>query len=97
MAHYVRLFLRERGIASESFAIAAEAEPTPDESRLARIDVWIDLGRTTLDEAGRAALLVQAERCKIHNTLKAACPVSLAIGRKEPADAPPATKRGGCA
>ncbi len=87
VGHYVRQFLQERRLASHGFAIAAEAESTPDESRLASIAVWIDLGDTPLDEAGRAQLLAAAARCKIHNTLKAACPVTLALGRKPSAEA----------
>jgi len=91
MGHYVRQFLGERGIASEGFAIGAEAESTPDESRLARIEVWIDLGGTSLDEAGRKGLLAAAKRCKIHNTLEAACPMTISLGkRRSPVVAPAA-------
>jgi uncharacterized OsmC-like protein len=81
VGHYVRLFLLERGIASDGFRIAAEAESTPDQSRLARIDVWIDLGGMSLPEPGRKLLLAAAERCKLHNTLKTACPVTIELGR----------------
>jgi uncharacterized OsmC-like protein len=84
VGHYVRQFLQERGIASDGFRIAAEAESTTDQSRLARIDVWIDLGGMSLPEAGRKLLLAAAERCKLHNTLKAACPVTIAIGKRPP-------------
>jgi uncharacterized OsmC-like protein len=84
VGHYVRQFLQERRLAGHGFAIEAEAESTPDESRLASIAVWIDLGDSPLDEAGRAQLLVAATRCKIHNTLKAACPVTIALGKKPP-------------
>jgi uncharacterized OsmC-like protein len=86
VGHYVRQFLQERRLASYGFTLQAEAESTPDESRLASIAVWIDLRDTPLDEAGRAQLLAAAARCKIHNTLKAACPVTLALGRT-PAEA----------
>jgi uncharacterized OsmC-like protein len=82
VGHYVRQFLQERKLAAQGFRVEAEAESTPDESRLASISVWIDLGDLPLDEAGRAALLAAAARCKIHNTLKAACPVTLALGRR---------------
>ncbi len=81
IGHYVRQFLKERGLASNGFTLSAEAESTPDESRLARIDVRIDLGHTSLDEAGRRDLLAAAQRCKIHNTLKAACPVTITLGQ----------------
>jgi uncharacterized OsmC-like protein len=69
IGHYVRQFLKERGIASSGFALSVEAESTPDESRLARIDVRIDLAGTSLDEAGRKDLLAAAHRGKIHKTL----------------------------
>jgi uncharacterized OsmC-like protein len=82
IGHYVRQFLQERRLASDGFAIQAEAESTPDERQLASIAVWIDLGDIPLDEAGRAQLLTAAVRCKIHNTLKAACPVDIALGSK---------------
>lgn len=97
VGHYVRQFLRERNVRSDGFAIEAEAESTPDESRLAAIEVRIDLEGTPLDDAARAELLAYAARCKIHNTLKAACPVSIALGRRRLSEAPrqaPAGRRG---
>ncbi len=87
VGHYVRQFLQERRLASHGFAVQAEAESTPDESRLASIAVWIDLRDTPLDEAGRVQLLAAAARCKIHNTLKAACAVTIALGHEAPAAA----------
>ena len=104
VGHYVREFLAERGLASSGFSLSAEAESTPDESQLARIDVRIALGSTALDEAGRRDLLAAAERCKIHNTLKAACQVTVSLGaastassaRTQSPDAAPAQARGCC-
>lgn len=105
VGHYVREFLAERGLASSGFSLSAEAESTPGESRLARIDVRIALGSTALDEAGRRDLLAAAERCKIHNTLKAACQVTVStLGAASTAssagpqsrDAAPAPARGCC-
>ncbi len=94
VGHYVRQFLKERGLASSGFRLSAEAESTPDESRLARIAVRIDLGQTPLDEQGREALLAAAERCKIHNTLKAACPVTISLGGQPSRDDAPAARSG---
>ena len=74
--------LQERRLASHGFTIRAEAESTPDESRLASIAVWIDLADVPLDAEGRAQLLAAAARCKIHNTLKAACPLTIALGEQ---------------
>ncbi len=82
VGHYVRQFLQERRLASHGFAIRAEAESTPDESRLASIAVWIDLRDIPINEDGRAQLLAAAARCKIYNTLKAACPVTIALGER---------------
>jgi len=79
IGHYVRQFLQERRLAAHGFALRAEAESLPDESRLASIGVWIDLGDVPLDEEGREQLLAAAARCKIHNTLKAACAVTIAL------------------
>jgi uncharacterized OsmC-like protein len=84
IGHYVRQFLQERRLASHGFALRAEAESTADETRLASINVWIDLRNTALDEEGRAQLLASAARCKIHNTLNAACPVTIALGLGRP-------------
>lgn len=82
MGHYVRQFLRERRIAFEGFGIEARAEPTPDDSRLARIEVEIDLRSSRLDERQQAELLAHVERCKIHGTLAAACAVKVGLGRR---------------
>lgn len=83
IGHYTRLFLRERRVAFEGFGVSAEAESTADQSRLARIDVRIDLGRTELDEQRRAELLTYVERCKLHNTLKAGCTIAIALAGRE--------------
>ncbi len=96
IGHYVRQFLQERGIASDGFAIAAAAESTPDQTRLARIDVWIDLGGMSLNEADRKILLAAAERCKIHNTLKAACAVTISLGKQPSREDMPAATPGRC-
>ena len=95
VGHYVREFLRERKLASSGFAVSAEAEATPDESRLARIDVRIDLGATSLDEPSQRALIAAAERCKLRNTLAAACPVTISLAG-QPAQVAPAVTPGCC-
>lgn len=95
IGHYVRQFLKERGLDAGGFALAAEAESTLDERRLSRIAVRIELGGTPLDAAGRRDLLAAAERCKIHNTLKAACPVTISLGEETSRSEAPAA-RGRC-
>lgn len=97
IGHYVRQFLRERRIPFNGFSLAARGDSTADATRLARIDVRIDLGRLELGERDEAALLAYVERCKIYNTLKAACPVEVALGRWAADDAPTAARSGGCA
>ncbi len=84
VGHNIREFLGWHGVASTGFAIAAEAQATPDESRLARVDVRIDLGVATLRDATRAALLAHAQRSRIHNTLEAACPVTVSLAEAAP-------------
>jgi len=78
IGHYVRDYLRERGVPCDRFTVAGEAANAPDKTRLSRIDVRIDLGRA-LDEPQRTELLAYVERCKVHNTLKAACPIAIAL------------------
>lgn len=87
VGHYVRAFLKERGVHAQGFSLRAEAESTPDESRLARIAIFIG-PRARLDAAAQEELLAQAGRCKIYKTLMLACPVSLAL---EPATVVSAT------
>jgi uncharacterized OsmC-like protein len=82
VGHYVRQFLQERKLVSHGFKIEAQAESTPDESRLASIAVWVDLRDVGLDETARGQLLASAQRCKLHNTLKAACPVTITLGKR---------------
>jgi uncharacterized OsmC-like protein len=84
VGHYVRQFLQERKLASHGFTIEAQAESTPDESRLGSIAIWVDLRDLGLDDTSRAQLLASAQRCKLHNTLKAACPVTIAVGKRPP-------------
>ncbi len=96
IGHYVRQFFRERRIAFDGFTLDARAETTPDESRLARIDVRLDLGSVRLDEPQRAELLAFVERCRIHRTLSAGCAIEVALGRREPAEAPRRASPAGC-
>ncbi len=96
IGHYVRQFLRERRIAFDGFSLDARAESTADASRLVRIDVRIDLGSLQFDERQGAELLAYAERCKIYNTLKAACAVEVALGGREPSDAEGAASSSAC-
>lgn len=97
IGHYVRDFLRGRGLASSGFTLSATADATPDESRLARIEVRIDLGGTVLDAAARRDLIAAAERCKIRNTLAASCPVAISLVGQPARDAAPPELPGCCA
>lgn len=97
IGHYVRQFLRERALAPDGFVIQAEADSTPDESRLAGIRVRIGVEGPPLDETGQAELLAATERCKIHRTLQAACAVTVTLGPIERrSGATPRAGAGGC-
>lgn len=85
VGHYVRDFCAERGVALAGFTVLAEARPTPDQSRLAGISLRIDLGEARLDPAQEPALVAAAERCKLYGTLRRACPVEIAVARRQEA------------
>lgn len=79
LGHYVRDYLRDQKLATDGFTVKAAATATPDGIRLAEIDVRIDVAGVRLDDRQRAELLAVAERCKIHNTLRACCVVRIAV------------------
>lgn len=83
VGHYVRDYLREQGIAPPKFAIEAEAAPTRDNTRLAGIDIFIDLKGTELDERQKSDLLKYVERCKVLITLTSGVAIQKGLGRRE--------------
>ena len=82
LGHYARDYLREHDIAADGFSVKAGATATPDGARIAEIDVRIDIAGARLDARQRAELVATADRCKIHNTLKACCDVRITVGEK---------------
>jgi uncharacterized OsmC-like protein len=85
LGHYVRDYLTDRAIAAPHFAIAVDASATQDQSRLAAITVWIDLGGVRLAPPQERELLAAVERCKLYGTIRLACPISVAMRRPEQA------------
>jgi uncharacterized OsmC-like protein len=83
LGHYARDYLREQEIAADGFTVKAGATPTPDGKRIAEIDVRIDVAGARLDDRQRAELAARAERCKIHNTLKACADVRLTVAASD--------------
>lgn len=79
IGHYVRDFMRERKLSCPSFAVKAEARQTEDKSRLSEIDLWLDMKNGKLEKREEADLLKYVEKCKLHNTLKTACKINLAL------------------
>ncbi len=79
VAHYAGDFLREERVAADGLHVSADATGTPDGRSLARIDVRVEVRGASLDGRQRAALLGVAERCKVHNTLRAGCELRLAL------------------
>ncbi len=80
LGHYARDYLRDQKVATDGFTVKASATGTPDGRRLGEIDVQIDVPGARLDPRQRAELLATADRCKVHNTLKAACTVRVGVG-----------------
>ena len=79
LGHYVRDFLRNRGLPSAGFTVAAQAAATADQSRLDSISVQIDLGEVRLQPAEEAGLLAFIERCKVYGTLRRGCPIHAVV------------------
>ncbi len=79
IGHYVHDFLHERKLANDGFTVSANATSTPDGARLAVIEVTIDIRGAALDVRQRQELLLAAEHCKVHNTLKAGCDIRLGV------------------
>lgn len=79
IGHYARDFMRERKIACNSFTVKANARQTQDKTRLSEIDLFLDLKSLKLEKQEEGALLKYIEKCKIHNTLKTGCKVSLVL------------------
>jgi uncharacterized OsmC-like protein len=82
LGHYVRDYLDEKAIPAPHFGISAEATATPDQSRLAEITVQIDLGTVRLAAAQERELIRYVERCKLHGTVRLACPVNVVLQRQ---------------
>ncbi len=79
VGHYVRDFLRDRGIPCAGFTVAAHAAGGSDQVRLAAISLRIDLGDVRLDPAEERDLLVFIERCKVHGTLRQGAPIHAVV------------------
>ncbi len=80
IGHYARDYLREERISASKLTVKAEAQGTADGARLAEIAIRIDVDDAHLDEGRRGELVQRAERCKIHNTLKAGCALRITVG-----------------
>jgi uncharacterized OsmC-like protein len=83
MGHYVRDYLNEKSIPAPRFSITADATATADQSRLAEVTVLIGLGGPRLTDAQEQEFIAYVERCKLHGTLRQACPVRIVVQRQE--------------
>jgi uncharacterized OsmC-like protein len=79
VGHYVRDFLTEKNVSCDSFTLRSEASPTPDQSRLSEIDLFLDLKGVTVRKEEEEALLRHIGKCKVHNTLKAGCDIRVIL------------------
>jgi len=71
LGYYVSLFLNDEKVHFTEYRVSATSDLTEDQTRLADINVNIEIEGTTLNETMSAALLTFIKRCYIHNTLKA--------------------------
>jgi len=79
LGHWIRDYFQGKKMDNPGFTVKAEATPTEDRQRLARIGVEISLKGMVLDEQGRGRLIRHIQNCILHNTLKTSCPIDLAI------------------
>ena len=80
IGHYGRDYLRDQNAVTDALIVNASATAAPDGARLAEIEVRIHLKGAALDDRQRQELLLAAERCKVHNTLKSACRIRVSLG-----------------
>lgn len=71
LGHYVGDFLHGKKISFSEYVVRADSELTADKSRLADIQVAIEVKDATLDETQKADLVNYISKCYIHQTLKA--------------------------
>ncbi len=79
IGHYVHDFLRDRKLENDGFTVDANATSTPDGARLGSIEVTIGVNGVVLDDHLRQEILLAAEHCKVHNTLKTGCDIRLSV------------------
>ena len=82
VGHMLRDFFRDHKIASNGFAISAEADLTEDKTRLGDIRLVIDLKDTPVGQPGEMALMAYVESCKIHGTLSANSRITAILQRR---------------
>lgn len=85
IAYYLRDAMLEKHITYTSFDVKAETDLTPDGTRFAAISVTIQLeGSPAISPDDIASLLMAAEKCQVHNTLRANSPISISLTVDEP-------------
>lgn len=79
MGHHVREYFAAKGSPLPPFRVAAESASDREAPSIQAISVRIEIGSMALSPQEQAALLAEAERCKIHATLRKACRIDVAV------------------
>jgi uncharacterized OsmC-like protein len=71
LGHYVGDFLHEEKIIFSEYIVSADTELTKDKSRLADINIAIEVKDAPLSEIKKSQMLKFISKCYIYNTLQA--------------------------
>lgn len=79
IGHYIQDFFHLNNRPCPGFDVRAEARSSADNSRLSDIALVLDFKQPDLATEEKQALLSHITRCKVHNTLKRACDISITL------------------
>lgn len=85
LGHYIGVFLAQQKVPTVDYEVSANAELTAERSRLAEINVTLDVRKAALSEAAQTELLRFITQCQIHNTLMANSRIRICVRATEPA------------
>jgi len=79
LGHYVGDFLREEKIGFSEYVVSADSQLTEDQSRLADIQVAVEVKAASLDATQKADMVKYISKCYIYQTLKANSKIMLPV------------------
>lgn len=80
LGHWTRNYIRDAGVDVGGFGIEAQGELQADRKKLSSIEVRISLDGLKPDSGQKEALVRHVENCPVYRTLKAGCPIAIAVG-----------------